>query len=174
MPPTAVKLIDVDAEVCKNHAFKTVCVKAVGQKVEQGIHFCFCKWELELRAARQRDKQAARGWYKDWKKCKKKMRAYQREGRVKHFLSSGLIYGYWEHKSFRSPRTPSPVIYSPEHISKSKLGGTKNTFFGCGQICEDSRNMNHKSKTAKCQSCKSVGALFKFSQVQIQSAASTF
>lgn len=93
---------------------------------------------------------------------------YQREGRVKHFLSSGLIYGYWEHKSFRSPRTPSPVIYSPENISKSKLGGTKNTFFGCGQICEDSRNMNHKSKTAKCQSCKGVGALFKFSQVQMQ------
>lgn len=32
---------DADAEVCKNHAFKTACVKAVGQKVEQGIHFCF-------------------------------------------------------------------------------------------------------------------------------------
>lgn len=51
----------------------------------------------------------------------------QNRGRLRHFLSCGLIYGYWERKSFTRIHTSSPALHSPEHIL-GKQTGTKNTF----------------------------------------------
>lgn len=53
------------------------------------------------------------------------------------FLSCGLIYGYWEHKSFTSTLTSSTVICSLEYIFENKL--RKKVYLCRFQL--DSRNM---------------------------------
>lgn len=52
----------------------------------------------------------------------------QRGGRLRHVLSSSLIYSYWARESFTAAHTAASVIHSPEHILENKLGKQKLPF----------------------------------------------
>lgn len=61
----------IDIEVSKKLSIYPCMCKGSGSEGQTGNKSFSSECQLEMRAARQRDKQAARWWYKDWEKCRK-------------------------------------------------------------------------------------------------------
>lgn len=64
----------------------------------------------------------------------KEVKCAKNRGRLRRFLSCGLIYGYWEHKSFTSIHTSSTAIHSPEHLCENKPRDQNTFVFHLGYL----------------------------------------
>lgn len=136
--------------------------KGGGSEVQTGNKSFSYECQLEMRGARQRDKQAARRWYKDWEKCRKKGGRAKEEGgwntsyRVVWCMATGSI------NPSILPTHPLLLFTAPKTFLKTNLEKQKYLF----RLQPDPWGFqNYESWVPKCQSCKGVGV---FSQVQEQ------
>lgn len=87
---------------------------------------------------------------RDINKNRERREMCQNRRRLRHFLSCGLVYDYWEHKSLTSIHTSSTALHTTEHIHKNKQ--EPKIPFCCSWITADSRDMQSKKSKTNCPS----------------------
>lgn len=122
---------------CKYCSILSACTET-SERSDRREMWCSVVENEEMRAFIQKqtsiDKQKQEDDIKTKRCAGRGGKMCQDRGRLRHFLSCGLIYGYWEHKSFTSIRTSSAIIHSPEHVCVNKVRNQKYLSVSAGSL----------------------------------------